>query len=63
MPGQNQTPETCHGRQSGDQHRLAGAARQDPRRLLLGKPVQDMNAVGDPDPDNERERHNIRRVE
>ena len=63
MFGDDETAETGDGRQSRHEHGLAGAARQNARRALLGEAVEDVYAVGDADADDQRQRHDVRQVE
>ena len=63
MLGHDEAAEARDGRQARHQHRLARALGEDPGVLLLGEPVEDVDAVGDADADDEREHHDVGRVE
>ena len=61
--GEEETAESGDGRQSRHEHSFAGAARENARRAFLGVAVQDVDAVGDSNADDERQRHDVRQVE
>jgi len=63
MFGKHEAAESRDGRQSRHEHGLAGAARQNAGRTLLGEAVQDVNAIGHADADDQRQRHDVRRIE
>ncbi len=60
---QDKTPEPGNGGQAADEDGLAGASRQDARRLFLGEAVEDVNAIRNTNADDKRQCHNIRRIE
>ena len=55
MLGEDQAAETGNGGQSRYQHGFAGAFGKDARILLLSDPIEDVNAVGDTDADDEED--------
>ena len=63
MLREDQAAKSRNGRQAGNKHRLARAVRQDVRPLLLGKTVQNVDAVRHADAQHERQGHDIRRIE
>ena len=62
MLAEDQTGKSGHRGKTGDEHRLAGAFGEDARIPLFRVPVQDVDAVGHANADDQRERHDVRRI-
>lgn len=63
MIGKGQTAETRDRGQPRHQDRLARAFRENAGIILFGKAIEDVDAVGDPNPDHQRQGHNVRWIE
>ena len=63
MLTEDQAGKSGHRGKTGDEHRLAGAFGQDAGIPLFSVTVQDMDAVGHTNADDQRERHDVRRIE
>jgi len=63
MLGYQQTTEARHGIESGDKHGFASASTQDNRLGVLCESIQDVDAIGYPDPNYQDQAHDIHGVE
>ena len=63
MLAEHQTAETGQGSQSRYQDGFSGALAQNAGFLLLRHPVEDVDAVGHANADDQRQRHDVGRVE
>ena len=63
MFGQDETAKPGNRRQARHEDRLSRAAGQDTRMLFLGKAIQDVDAIGDTDTDDQGKGHDIGRIQ
>ena len=62
MIRKDQAPEARNRRQPGNQHRFTRTPGENARMLLLGEPIQDVNAISDTNADDQGQCHHIGRV-
>ena len=60
---QDQAPKADDGIQSRDKYGFPGALTEYPWYAFFCVPVQDLNSVGDPDPNHQGEHHDVGRIE
>src|SRR5262249_7672757 len=56
---QNQAAKACNCIKTRDKYRFTSAFGENSRISVFSKPVQNMNSIGDPNPYNKREGHNV----
>src|SRR4051812_12179726 len=62
MLREDEAAESGNGGQSRDENGFSGASSEDVGGLFLGEAIEDVNAVSDPNPDDERQGHNVGRI-